>query len=949
MHSAACGGRSGFGSRSPTLSSLTNRCGVIESQPVRETLGVPGWTLTDEAGNAATGSVAVEIDAGPTITASTPAKVGHGQTVQVGAVVAGLTSDTLTLATTAPGKGTLSLPNNTLIYAAPDAGGPDSIGYTITDQLGETVTGVVALAVDSGPIAVFGVLTIGYGQTASLTALLGSLVTPGLAGDTETIIAISASAGKATLNAGAVTYAAPASGIDTVIYTIMDQLGETATGAVAVTVDKGPALTSAVPARLGHGKTVQVATVTAGLSGDTLTLTTTGGRGVLSLANGFISYTAPATGGADSLAYTVADQLGDTVSGAVALTVDGGPVVTASAPAKVGHGKSVQVGAVATGLAGDTLTLTTTTPGKGTLSLANGVISYAAPAAGGADSIGYAITDQLGDTVTGTVALLVDGGPVAAAVTLKVVHGQTSSLTSFVIGLVTPGLAGDTETITAVSAVRGKVTLAAGAITYAAPNSGTDTVSFTVTDQLGEAATSTVAVSVDAGPKITAAAPVKVGHGKTVQVASVAAGLTGDTLSLTTTSAGKGTLGLIDGAIIYTAPTTGGADSITYTITDQLGEGATRTVELTVDGGPTLTTSAPAKVGHGKTMQVGTATAGLSGDTLTLTTTTPGRGTLGLANGVLNYVAPTTGGADSVGYTISDQLGDTVVGTLALIVDAGPVAAAGVLKTGHGQTSSLTVLVTGLITPGLSGDAETIEAVSAGKGKATLKAGAVSYVAPASGTDTVTFTATDQLGETVTGTIAVTIDAGPKITATVPSKVGHGNSVAVATVATGLAGDTLTLATTTAGKGTLSLVNGVIIYVAPAVGGQDSIAYTVTDQLGDTVIGSVTLAIDGGPMLTPAIPARVGHADLARGQSSTQYWMCHVLPNLDVVDVVTSKVEIILLRDGSIAHNPSVSEPRCLNFRADIVGDHQLFRATTIPSSLFCSQRFWIEYKKPFL
>ena len=67
-----------------------------------------------------------------------------------------------------------------------------------------------------------------------------------------------------------------------------------------------------------------------------------------------------------------------------------------------------------------------------------------------------------------------------------------------------------------------------------------------------------------------------------------------------------------------------------------------------------------AKVAHGQAAQAGTVLPGVASDVLALTTTTAGRGKLALANGVLTYTAPATAGADSIGYTIKDQVGDVV-------------------------------------------------------------------------------------------------------------------------------------------------------------------------------------------------------------------------------------------------------------------------------------------------
>ena len=395
----------------------------------------------------------------------------------------------------------------------PDPTGTNASGYAgaLAPEV-ITVTGTV----DGGPVLATGSLVVGHGQSENVTALLDRLITPGQPGDSETIVAVSGNA---------------------------------------------------------------------------------------VLANGVVTYTAP-TVGPDGFTYTVEDQWGDIATGTVAVTVDPGPQVIITVPAEIGHGQTIAVGTVTPGLAGDTLNLTTTDPGRGTLSLAGGALSYLAPAAGGVDSIGYTITDELGDTVSGTVALTVDPGPVAAMGSLVVGHGQTVALTGLVNGLVTPGLAGDTETIAAVSAVTGQISLgAAGAISYVAPAGGSDTLGYAVTDELGDSATGAVAVTVDPGPSAgTLVSTVTLDSSVNLTAAIlgvVAPGLNGDTLSLT----GDGTLGtlgtvvLASGQLTYTAsgdvlkhiPANGTlADSFTYTVSDQYGDIATGTVDLTVTNPATV-------------------------------------------------------------------------------------------------------------------------------------------------------------------------------------------------------------------------------------------------------------------------------------------------------------------------------------------------------------------------
>lgn len=282
----------------------------------------------------------------------------------------------------------------------------------------------------------------------------------------------------------------------------------------------------------------------------------------------------------------------------VAGTVDNGPTL-APGMLTIGHGQSEMVtglldSLITPGLPGDSETIVAV---SGNAALANGVVTYAAPGSG-PDSFTYQVEDQLGDIATGTVDVTVDPGPVAATGSLTVGHGQTVSLTSLIDGLVTPGLAGDSETISAVSAVSGEISLSpAGAVTYEAPAGGSDTVDYTATDQLGDSATGTVAVTIDPGP-MARTLDTTVTLGAAVNLTSailgvVAPGLPGDMLLLSGdgTLDTLGTVTLASGQLTYTAggevlnqiPANGSqADSFTYTVTDEYGDVATGTVDVTV-------------------------------------------------------------------------------------------------------------------------------------------------------------------------------------------------------------------------------------------------------------------------------------------------------------------------------------------------------------------------------
>jgi hypothetical protein len=277
-------------------------------------------------------------DAGPTASAGSTTVV-HGQTVNLGSQVAALiipgqVGDTETVTAVSVTLGSVELgPGGAIDYTAP-ASGTATLTYTVTDQLGDVGTFTDTINVDSGPTEAGGSITVGHGKTLNLTSQLLALVTPGVAGDTETITAITASTGAVTLGAGGiVTYTAPASGTDTLTYTVADQVGDKASFNTAVGVDPGPQLaagsTSVVEGTTAALGPAIAALIAPGISGTTETITAiSAARGTVTLgANGAINYTAPATTGTDTLTYTVVDQYGDTAIASYPIAVIPTPAI----------------------------------------------------------------------------------------------------------------------------------------------------------------------------------------------------------------------------------------------------------------------------------------------------------------------------------------------------------------------------------------------------------------------------------------------------------------------------------------------------------------------------------------------------------------------------------------------------------------------------------------------
>ncbi len=764
-------------------------------------------------------------------------------------------------------------------------------------------------------------------------------ITPGLSGDT---LSLTQTGGNGILSLGSVQangtqqviYTAgsnvAASGPDAVSYTVSDKQHNDAVakGSASVQLDAGPTIKAATPSVVEKSQTTVIGTVTPGLRGDTLSLTQTGGNGILSLgtvqANGTqqVLYTAGssiASSSVDAVSYTISDQHQDAVTkGSASVQLDAGPIIAAATPSVVEQGQTTVIGTVTPGLSGDALSLTQT-GGSGILSLgtvqANGTqqVLYTAGssiASSSVDAVSYTISDQHQDAVAkGSASVQLDAGPIIAAATPSVVEkGQTT-----VIGTVTPGLSGDTLSLTqtggngilSLSTVQANGTQQ---VLYTAgssiASSNVDAVSYTVSDQHQDAvAKANASIQLDAGPTITAAAPSVVEQGQTTVVGTVKPGLTSDTLTLTQT-AGSGVLSLgsvqANGTqqIIYTAGSsiaTSSLDAVSYTVSDQHQDALAKgSASVQLDAGPTIAAATPSVLEQGQTTIIGTFTPGLSGDTLSLTQT-GGSGILSLgtvqANGTpqVLYTAGSSiasSSVDAVSYTVSDQHQDAVAqGSGSVQLDPGPtITAAAPSVVEQGQTT-----VVGTVKPGLTGDTPTLTQ-TAGSGVlslGTVQADGTQQVIYTAGSNIATssvdparYTVSDQHQDAVAqGSASVQLDPGPSITAATPSVVRQGQTTVIGTVTPGLSGDTLTL-TQTGGSGILSLgtvqADGTqqIIYTAGstiATSRVDAVSYTVSDQHQDAVAqGSASVQLDAGPTVVPGSTTATGSiTELPNNTNST--------------------------------------------------------------------------------
>jgi hypothetical protein len=419
--------------------------------------------------------------------------------------------------------------------------------------------------------------------------------------------------------------------------------------------------------------------------------------------SGTITYT-PAAGfaGPDFFTYTVANNFGSvSPPGLVTLDVQRAPVAvndTATTPAKT----TLSIDVLANDVTGTSSINRASLQLQGAVSCgtvannpADGVLAFTAPnavPAGGTCSFSYVVSDMsapkplLSNLATVTVTITASPVPIAANDTATTATGTPvtiSVLTNDTIpapGVLNPASISVTAPTGAVAPNTNSgtaVSNANGTVTYTPPATpGTYSFNYTV-------ANSVVPPSVSNAASVTVT--VTQGHLPPVAVNDTAATTTGSAISINvigndtvtapallnpaslilSTPTGGTAAANPNGTVTYTAPTTAGTYSFTYTIADTFATPATSNsaaVTVTVTAG-----TAPTAVNDTATTPLGVpipisvlandttvAPATLNPSTVTLTAPTGGTATVSNI-GVVTYTPPALAGTYTFTYTVKDN------------------------------------------------------------------------------------------------------------------------------------------------------------------------------------------------------------------------------------------------------------------------------------------------------
>ncbi|WP_422362893.1 tandem-95 repeat protein [Pyruvatibacter mobilis] len=301
-----------------------------------------------------------------------------------------------------------------------------SVDVTATDLSGATVTSTFVLSVSPPNQApVISTIAETVDQGASVVVDLSAYVSDPEGHALSYALTTLPSVGTATLDGHLLSFDAPvdALGLHSIGFTATDAGGLAAAGTAEVTVEDinfAPTL-SAASASVDEGQqvTIDLAAYASDIDGNALNyvLGTAPSTGTVSLDGSLLTYTSTVGGfGTVPVAFTVSDGAGGMSSGSVDVTVDNinfAPTAGAASYDVAWAGTTtIDLAPLVADVDGDVLSFGLSQgPAAGNASMTGSMLTFTSPAAVGANTVTYSVSDSAGGVAHNTITFVTQGLP----------------------------------------------------------------------------------------------------------------------------------------------------------------------------------------------------------------------------------------------------------------------------------------------------------------------------------------------------------------------------------------------------------------------------------------------------------------------------------------------------------------------------------------------------------
>lgn len=626
-------------------------------------------------------------------------------------------------------------------------------------------------------------------------------------------------------------------GADSFFYTASNGAGVSAPARVSITVTQVIPTANAVTATLTINSTNNLINSNITGTANSITISSTPAHGSASVSGLNILYT-PNAGylGNDSFSYTATNTAGTSAPANVSITVNGLPPTANSVSTSVLQNSSANTissntsgGATSIAIAGS--------PSHGTASVSGLNIIYT-PTSGyvGTDSFYYTASNAYGTSSIASVTITINGiPPIANSVSASVL--QNSSVNS-----IASNITGSATSISlASSPTHGTVNISGMNFIYtpAAGYIGSDSFTYSATNSYGTSSIASVNVTVNGIPPTANSVSSSVLQDSANN--AIASNTSGGATSLGLFSFPSHGTATISGMNILYTPTPGyvGTDSFKYNASNSYGTSNVASISININGIPPVANSVTAGVMQNSSTNVISSNITGSASSISLFSS-PSHGSASVSGLSITYT-PAAGyvGTDTFKYFASNAYGNSAVADISITVSgsppvANPISISVAANSGNNAT-----------TANIAGSASSIAiGTPPAHGIASINGLDIIYVPTAgyTGSDTLTYTASNTYGTSAPASISVTVYGVLPVANPVNASVFANSSNN--SIASGTTGASNLVITTAPLSGSAS-VNGLSLSYTPNPGfiGTDSFSYAASNAYGTSSSATATIIV----------------------------------------------------------------------------------------------------------